>query len=467
MNATVTTISLSEFATDSNSPKVINQKVRHTDSQYILLIDDVNNPVKLKNSSLDLMELAMIKNPNAGMVYADYEIITKDKIKEIHLLKHHIGRVRDNQDCGKVFLFRKSFLVKVGGFDEELKHHYLYDIRLRISEVSEIIHIANKTGGSLYQVSAAKNKTNVFDYLLSDENVQKEAEIVLTDHLKRIGAYLSSKQKYLTKPPLHRSTTPLNTSVIIPVNNRPEFIIDAIESAQKQTIQNIEIIVIVNGGANDPTNQSVKRYMKGGDNYNAEKPEVRLITTDINNIGYCLNLGVKNAQGEYYVQLDSDDRLKPDAVGKIIQKFESDPTIGMVIGSYEVWEKLDSGEIIRDKNIPVVTHSEWTEENGQNNLLRINGAGAPRAIPIQLIKNIGFFEMNENPYARNYGEDYDMVLRISEKYKVGRIYDPIYEVIRHPGGTDHTIDQSTIDRNDEAKDWMRKEAIIRRQAMNK
>jgi hypothetical protein len=140
MNATVTTISLSEFATDSNSPKVINQKVRHTDSQYILLIDDVNNPVKLKNSSLDLMELAMIKNPNAGMVYADYEIITKDKIKEIHLLKHHIGRVRDNQDCGKVFLFRKSFLVKVGGFDEELKHHYLYDIRLRISEVSEIIH---------------------------------------------------------------------------------------------------------------------------------------------------------------------------------------------------------------------------------------------------------------------------------------------------------------------------------------
>ena len=115
----------------------------------------------------------------------------------------------------------------------------------------------------------------------------------------------------------------------------------------------------------------------------------------------------------------------------------------MVIGSYEVWEKLDSGEIIRDKNIPVVTHSEWTEENGRNNLLRINGAGAPRAIPIQLIKDIGYFEMNENPFARNYGEDYDMVLRISEKYKIGRIYDPIYEVIRHSGGTDHSIDQAT------------------------
>ncbi|MEE9572233.1 MAG: glycosyltransferase family 2 protein, partial [Candidatus Neomarinimicrobiota bacterium] len=278
--------------------------------------------------------------------------------------------------------------------------------------------------------------------------------------------YLSPKRKF-NKRPVNTIKPPKKSSIIIPVNNRPEFIVDAIESALKQTIQDIEIIVIVNGGETDLTNQSVERYMKGGDKYYNDRPEVRLITTDINNIGYCLNLGVKNAQSEYYVQLDSDDRLKPDAVEKIIQKFESDPAIGMVIGSYEVWGKLDSNEIIRDKNIPVVTHPEWTEENGRNNLLRINGAGAPRAIPIQIIKDIGYFDMNENPFARNYGEDYDMVLRISEKYKIGRIYDPIYEVIRHSGGTDHAIDQNTINRNDEAKDWMRKEAILRRLVMSK
>ena len=251
------------------------------------------------------------------------------------------------------------------------------------------------------------------------------------------------------------------------MNNRPEFIIDAIESAQQQTIIDIDIIVIVNGGENDPTNKSVRRYINGGDKFCNDKPEVRLIITDINNIGFCLNLGVNNTQNEYYLQLDSDDRLKPDALEKIIQKFESDPTIGMVIGSYEVWEKLDSGEINRDENIPVVTHPEWTEENGRNNLLRINGAGAPRAIPIQLINDIGFFDMNENPFARNYGEDYEMVLRVSEKYRIGRIYNPIYEVIRHSGGTDHSIDQNTLNRNNEAKDWMRKEAILRRLAMNK
>ena len=469
MKAILTTLRINKFQNIDqtiNLPKFLNLEITKSDSDFICLIDDKYTPVKLKDSCLDLMQIALQKNPQAGMAYADYEIVTEGKIEEIQLLKHHLGRVRDNQDYGKVFLFRKSFLENIGGFDEELKYNYLYDVRLKLSEVSEVVHIANKFGGSLYQVTAAKEKTNVFDYLLSDEVVQKEAENVLTDHLKRIGAYLSPKQKF-NKRPVISIKPPKKASIIIPVNNRPKFIVDAIVSAQNQTIQDIEIIVIVNGGENDPTNQSVKRYMKGGDKFHTDKPEVKLITTDINNIGYCLNLGVKNTQSEYYVQLDSDDRLKPHAVEKIMQKFESDPTIGMVIGSYEVWGKLDSGEIIRDENIPVVTHPEWTEKNGRNNLLRINGAGAPRAIPIQLIKVIGYFDMNENPFARNYGEDYAMVLRISEKYKIGRIYEPIYKVIRHSGGTDHSIDQNTINRNDEAKDWMRKETILRRQVINK
>ncbi len=39
------------------------------------------------------------------------------------------------------------------------------------------------------QITATKEKPNVFDYLLSDKNTQIEAEEVLTNHLKRIGAY--------------------------------------------------------------------------------------------------------------------------------------------------------------------------------------------------------------------------------------------------------------------------------------
>ncbi len=464
MSPITTSIRLSELDKNANLSNSINTKIQNLDSEFILLIDDRDCSVQLKKDCVKLMQLALGKNTNAGMVYADYELIDNNKVTEIHLLKHHIGRVRDNQDYGKAFMFRKSVLKQVGGFDSEIECNQLYDIRLKISEIAEIIHISNKTHGSLYIVEAIRESANIFDYLLSDTDVQKEAEFIITNHLKRMNAYLSPKQIYKKRPDTEKY--PLKASIIIPVNNRPDFIIEAIESGQNQTIQNIEIIAVVNGGEDDPTNNAVKCFMKGGDRFNSSKPEVRLITSDINNIGFCLNLGVQLAQGEYYIQLDSDDQLLSNAVEMILEKFDSDPTLGMVIGSYEVWQKLDNGKIQKDQNIPVVSHKEWTDENGRNNLLRINGAGAPRAIPIQLIKEIGYFEMNENPYTRNYGEDYDMVLRISEHYKIGRIYEPLYNVIRHSGGTDHSIDQITIDRNNEAKDWMRKTAIIRRQELN-
>ena len=442
----------------------LNKALMVNPADFELYIDNRVQEVVLKKSALELCLLTMKNNSNAGLIYADYEIAKEDEVKEVRLLKHHTGRVRDNQDFGKVFFIRNEALQKTGGISTEIKFNTLYDLRLKIASQYELVHIANRYAGSLYRVVAESKAHNVFDYLLASKESQLEAETLLTEHLKRIGAYLEPGAYYSRRPESDSAVT-LKASVIIPVNNRPEFICDAIESVQAQTVKEVEVIVVVNGGDGDPTITAVKDYMLGGKKYNAEKPEVRLLVHDMNNLGLCFNSGAEIARGEYYVQLDSDDRLTPDAVAKILAVYESDPKIGMVIGSYEVWEKDALGEITRMEQIPVVTHDEWTEENGRNNLLRINGAGAPRSIPIALIKEIGF-SMNEEPFARNYGEDYQMVMKISERHRIGRVWEPIYKVVRHSGGTDHSIDQSTIDRNDEAKDFMRKESILRRIKMN-
>lgn len=442
----------------------LNSVLYSISSDYILYIYNLNTFVLLKQSTIDLFLLACERNNNAGMVYADYELHENKKIKEIHLLKHHIGRVRDNQDYGCVFLINHDALKACGWADESLKFNTLYDLRLKLSEKYKLIHIANRYAGSLYKIVAKSKAHNVFDYLLAGRESQIEAEKVLTGHLKRINAYLKPGSNYYPRPELDIENE-LKTSVIIPVNNRPEFIGTAIESVQAQTVHQIEVIVVVNGGPDDPTVNEVRRYMHGGDKYDADKPGVQLLVHDINNIGLCLNLGAKAARGKYYVQLDSDDRLKPNAVEKILKVYNSDPKIGMVIGSYEVWQKDDKGNYSRMQELPVVTHDEWTEENGRNNLLRINGAGAPRSLPIASIKQIGF-SVNDESFARNYGEDYNMVLEMSERHRIGRVWDAIYEVVRHSGGTDHSIDQQTIDRNDEAKDYMRAQAIQRRIELN-
>ncbi|KAA3617291.1 MAG: glycosyltransferase [Calditrichaeota bacterium] len=442
----------------------LNKAFESVTKTHVLFLDNRSNQIIMKNGSVDLFKLATQRSKNCGLVYADYELAQSDSVKEVKLLKHHIGRVRDNQDFGKVFFLSKAALNNVSYANGKLKFNTLYDLRLRLSEKYELLHLANRYSGSLYSIIAEDKSQNVFDYLLASKESQLEAEEVLGNHLKNISANLEAGNFYMPRPSAPQNAT-LKASVIIPTNNRPDFIATAIESVQAQTIKEVEVIVVVNGGDDDPTVQSVRKYLPGGEKYDPDKPGVQLLEYDINNLGLCLNMGAQYAKGEYYVQLDSDDRLKPDAVEKILAVYKEDPNIGMVIGSYEVWEKQENGEITRMEDLPVVTHDEWTESNGRNNLLRINGAGAPRSIPIELIRQVGF-SVNEEPYCRNYGEDYGMVLKLSEKHRIGRVWDAIYEVIRHSGGTDHSIDQETIDRNDEAKDYMRQEAISRRIKLN-
>ena len=450
---------------DETQSVELNKALQENKSRFQLYLDNRIQQIVLTKSALELYILAAENNSNTGMIYSDYEILEDDTIKEIRLLKHHIGRVRDNQDYGKVLFFSSEALQEIGYLSPEIKFNTIYDLRLKISEKYELTHIANRYAGSLFQIVSQTKEHNVFDYLLAGKESQIEAEYVLTEHLKRIKAYLEPGAHYSNRPKADPNAT-LKASIIIPVNNRPIFICDAIESVQAQTIKEIEIIVVVNGGDTDPTINAVKQYLPEGEKYDSSKPEVQLLVHDINNLGFCFNSAAKIARGQYYVQLDSDDRLKPDAVKKILKVYNSDPKIGMVIGSYEVWEKDGKGNYTRMEELPVVTHDEWTEENGRNNLLRIGGAGAPRSIPIALIKEIGF-SANEEPFARNYGEDYQMVMKMSEKHRIGRVWDAIYEVVRHAGGTDHNIDQNTIDRNDEAKDHMRKESILRRIELNK
>ena len=471
----------------ANRAAMLRAGSQQASGQYLLLALNDAAPVLLRRSAVSALVIAAVRHPNAGMFYTDYSLVeggegsgpdagpgAGDATTERHLLDWHEGRLRDNTDFGRVWFLSAETLKQVGGINVSYQAADLYDLRLRLGAAGPLVHIANRYAGSLYTVHTGGSKHNVFDYLLSDKASQLEMEKALVEHLKRTGAYLepgahckpvatTSWEKGLKE---ETSFAECLASVVIPVNNRPEFIGRAIESVRQQTVRAVETIVVVNGGPEDPTVSAVEQYLEGGAKYDRRAPPVRLIVVDINNLGLCLNTGIAAARGKYYVQLDSDDRLKPDAVEKLCEVFDADPAIGMVIGSYEVWDlAAESGQLTRNQDIPAVTHDEWTDENGRNNLLRVNGAGAPRSARIGAIAKVGWFGVNDDPDCRNYGEDYDLVLRISEQYRIGRVWEPIYEVIRHAGGTDHSINQAVIDRNDNAKDHMRLQALRRRKKL--
>lgn len=450
----------------------LNAALRQAKGEYVLICTNDAHALDFKRSATRFYAMAMDRHPETSMLYTDYDLMDNGQRKERKLQEWHNGRLTEAWDTGYCLLFNRSFLEKIGYCDERYPFNPLYDLRFKAMETGHIIHISNRFNGVPYSAHAAAQGLDVFAYLKAGKEVQIENEMIVTEHLKRIHAYLAPGQNYhqvIYSRQEEEAFQSCIASVVIPVFNRPEFIGPAIESVQAQTVQNIEIVVVCNGGDNDLTVAEVKRYMAGGDLYVENKPTVRLIVHDMNVLGLCFNDALQSSRAKYYVQLDSDDLLFPEAVEKILGVYAEDDRIGMVIGSYQVYEKKADGRIepvLVNGNPFIVTHDEWTEENGRNNLLRIGGAGAPRSIKIKVLKELGWFGMNDAPYSRNYGEDYELVNKCAERYRIGRVWDPIYKVIRHAGGTDHNIDQITIDVNENAKDHMRLVALRRRQKIN-
>jgi hypothetical protein len=433
--------------------------------ECLAVVDLARSPVLPRRDGLAAMLSALQRDPSAALVYSDYLEAGPSGDIPRRVLPYHAGRLRDDLDLGAVLLLSRKKLQGVGGPSADLRFADLYDLRLRLSERFGVVRMAAPRDGYPYSCAAVAPH-DVFAYLLDNPSAQVEAERALTEHLKQIDAYLAPAQNLRPREAsVEEASKALRASVIVPVNRRPEFIGTAVESVLAQTRRDIEMIVVVNGGETDPTADEVRKYMPGGSRYIEGPPWVRLIVTDVNNIGFCLNLGLRASEGRYYVQLDSDDTLKPTAVEALTSALAADSCAGMVIGSYEVWQMDERGRYRRD-DLPVVTHAEWTPENGRNNLLRINGAGAPRAAPVELLKHVGWFGVGEGPGAANYGEDYDMILRLSESYRIVRLYEPLYEVTRHAGGTDHAVSRETVDQQNETKDWFRFQAITRRQGIN-
>ena len=233
--------------------------------------------------------------------------------------------------------------------------------------------------------------------------------------------------------------------------NRKKTIADALTSALKQKTYFPFNIIVVDNHSTDGTTDILKKFT---DKY----PHVHHIIPvrrDLG-IGGCWNDAIFSPYcGRYVVQLDSDDPYSsPRTLQKIVDVLRAGK-YAMVVGSYT---------IVNDKmkKIPpgFIDHREWTRQNGHNNLLRVNGMGAPRAFDLSVIRQIGFPNVS-------YGEDYAVALKITREYKVGRIYENLYWCRRWKGNTDAGLSIAKKNRNDFYKDELRSLEIRERQKLNK
>ena len=414
-------------------------------SQKYLLIYTKEHPLEMGMFALDRM-LSIAEDTKADMLYADhYQLVAGENgpVRKKHpLIECQMGALRDDFDFGSVLVFRaSSFRRAVKAMTEDYRWAALYDLRLRMKK---IVHI-NEYLYTEIETDNRKSGEKQFDYVdPKNREVQIEMEKVCTEHLKRIGAWL---------PPVFEAISPLaslgqNTgdggfpvtaSVVIPVFNRARTVKDAVESALAQKCDFPFNIIVVDNHSTDGTTKLLAEIAA------KDSRVVHIIPAKYDlGIGGCWNLAVHSEHcGEFAVQLDSDDVYSgPDTLAKIVAAFH-EQKCAMVVGTYQMTD-------FNMNPIPpgVIDHREWTEENGRNNALRINGLGAPRAFWTPLLRKL-------NLPNTSYGEDYALGLRISREYRIGRIYDVLYCCRRWDGNSDAALDIDKINANNLYKDRIR------------
>ena len=421
--------------------------VANTSSGFaLILLNDI--PIELGQYAIErFREIA--ESTGAGIVYSDFHEMINDDLVPHPVINYLQGSVRDDFDFGSLLLVKTAAMkeaVEIG--EKEYKYAGFYDLRLKISEKDPIIRIPEY----LYSIKERENERTVekqFEYLNpQNKEVQIEMENAVTGHLKRIGAYLEPD---FIEVNFEEGKFEVDASVIIPVKDREATISGAVESALKQKTNFSFNIIVIDNYSDDGTSDIIRSFVK------KDKRVIHLIPDrkDLG-IGGCWNEAVHHSTcGKFVCQLDSDDLYKGEnTLQKIIDTFIKEKA-AMVVGTY-VLTDFNLNEIPPG----IIDHKEWTPENGHNNILRINGFGAPRAFYTPVLRKIKIPNVS-------YGEDYAVGLAISRYYKIGRIYEPIYYCRRWEGNSDAKLDITKINANNFYKDSVRTFETLARQKKNK
>ena len=418
-------------------------------SEKYMLIYTKDMPLEMGMFALDRI-LNVAEDTGADMLYTDhYQMVEGGQRKKHPLIACQKGALRDDFDFGSVLVFRSSsFKRAVRAMETDYEFGALYDLRLRMKN---IVHV-NEYLYTEIETDNRKSGEKQFDYVdPKNRTVQIEMEKVCTAHLKRIGAWLEPKFKDPDISEFAGNTFENTATVVIPVFNRVRTIKDAVESALSQKCDFPYNVIVVDNHSTDGTTELLNEIAA------ADERLVHIIPAKHDlGIGGCWNLAVHHGLcGEYAVQLDSDDVYSgPDTLQKIVDAFR-EQKCAMVVGTYQMTD-FDMNPIPPG----IIDHREWTEDNGRNNALRINGLGAPRAFWTPLLRTI-------NLPNTSYGEDYALGLRISREYRIGRIYDVLYCCRRWEGNSDAALDIDRVNANNQYKDRIRTWELEARLRMNR
>ncbi len=212
-------------------------------------------------------------------------------------------------------------------------------------------------------------------------------------------------------------------TVSMPAYNTERFIEGAIESVLRQKGVDYELIV-VDDGSQDGTAEVVQSF---------DDARVRLIRNESRmGIAYCHNRVIEHSRSPFIAHVDSDDMLLPGALAKMVEKLKSSPDIGQAHCHF--FDVDEQGRTTREafrKRRRWFLQSRTPGMDYRRELLVFGSVmNALRTYRREVFETVGTF--NE---ALRWGEDWEMALRILNKYDIGLVPEFLYARRLHEGNT--------------------------------
>lgn len=195
-------------------------------------------------------------------------------------------------------------------------------------------------------------------------------------------------------------------SIVLPVYNGEKNVATSIESILQQTYQNWELIV-VNDCSTDDTLAVLEKYQK-------IDSRIHLLSNAVNlKLPQTLNVGFAAAKGDYYTWTSDDNRYKPEAIARMVEELQADPSLSMVYANYTT---IDS----KGNSLEAVRFPEPEQISSYNCI------GACFLYTALSAKIVGTYDIN-----LFLAEDYDYWIRIYRHGKIKHINENLYYYMHH------------------------------------
>ena len=211
-------------------------------------------------------------------------------------------------------------------------------------------------------------------------------------------------------------------SVIIPVHNMQDYLPKCVESVRKQTLHELEIILVENASSDD----SLKLCQA----YAALDSRIRVMHLDVGDLSTARNRGVAEATSEYVAFLDSDDSIAPDMY-ETLYGFAVENKLDLVYSNHV--------HVFDDK--PPKYHYKETGKSyvlTPKELLMMNFAHKVPLNSCTMIVKRKFFDTMQFPEFKYYEDRAFTYLLIAASERVGYIDKAFYLYYQRKGSIVHS-----------------------------